>query len=335
VRAADRCGVLPLDKSPCRGTSQSTRVAARAAASWYEAPIDALSSATTASSCGCCRRRRRGRRGSRSSQGARHPCGSKNSARTTSSRATKARRLPRGACSPSPQHQPEERTARGLGDVPIRSSTSAPAWSGLRRGGIDVRGRLRPVGQLPGPVWEKVAVFKSDLGPLSRCATSTVRTFYAESMLKLPGSGAAARGSWREGVRASPSSSRSRRPAGLLPNMTDGSGLSREKPLHPAAGEPQLLRAMFLTRGGRSSCSRCLWPATARVAAPPHAPAPLPRQRLRENRHHRRRLGALRLRQGGLPERTYAFSLLLNRTRSVAAARAEQNRIVMALRRHG
>ncbi len=72
--------------------------------------------------------------------------------------------------------------------------------------GVELRGRLRPVEQLPGPLWERVAVHRSDLVDAIRVTNKRSQNFYAESLVKHLAAGAAARGAGRRGSRRSRSS---------------------------------------------------------------------------------------------------------------------------------
>jgi D-alanyl-D-alanine carboxypeptidase/D-alanyl-D-alanine-endopeptidase (penicillin-binding protein 4) len=198
--------------------------------------------------------------------------------------------------------------------------------------GIELAGRLRPVERLPGPVWERVAVFRSDLLSAVEVCLKHSQNFYAESMVKLLGARRCGRGSWGEGVRAV-----SEFLAGLgVPRATfrlaDGSGMSRENEVPPRA-LTTLLRVMYFQPEGEAF-ARALpfggedvggW--KRRFAAPPYRGNVWAKTGTLEG------VSALSGYARAVSGRLYAFSILLNRTHG--DAHHAQDRIVMALVDHG
>jgi D-alanyl-D-alanine carboxypeptidase/D-alanyl-D-alanine-endopeptidase (penicillin-binding protein 4) len=204
----------------------------------------------------------------------------------------------------------------------------------LAEEGIEVRGRPRPVTHLPGPPWERVAVYRSSLLDTIRIANKRSQNFYAESLIKLLGARRCGEGSWHQGVRAV-----SEFLAGLgvtagTFTMVDGSGLSRADRFTPHQ-MTQLLQHMYhhrwasefvqsLPYSGESEAS-----LHARMQQPPYRGNVYAKTGTIEG------VSALSGYARAVSGRIYAFSILLNRTRGAWLARQDQDRMVMALIDHG
>jgi D-alanyl-D-alanine carboxypeptidase/D-alanyl-D-alanine-endopeptidase (penicillin-binding protein 4) len=204
----------------------------------------------------------------------------------------------------------------------------------LRGEGIAVDGRLRPVVQLPGPVWERVSTFRSDLLTALRVTNKRSQNFYAESLLKLLAAERCGEGSWPAGVRAVEDFL-----AGVgIPRgsfrMTDGSGMSRGNRFtprqvtlllrymdrHPAGAE----FAQSLPYGGEDNGS---W--SRRLASPPY------RGNVFAKTGTLSGVSALSGYAKGVSGQTYAFAIVTNRTPGAWAAKQAEDRIVKALIDHG
>ena len=114
----------------------------------------------------------------------------------------------------------------------------------LAEEGIEVRGRVRQVPRLPGPVWERAAVYRSSLLDAVRIANKHSQNFYAESLLKLLAARRCGEGSWRDGVQAVGEFLVGLGVPSTAFHMVDGSGLSRDNRFTPRA-TTQLLRHMY------------------------------------------------------------------------------------------
>jgi serine-type D-Ala-D-Ala carboxypeptidase/endopeptidase (penicillin-binding protein 4) len=202
----------------------------------------------------------------------------------------------------------------------------------LAQEGIEVAGRLRPVDRLPGPVWERVAVFRSDLLSSVEVCLKHSQNFYAESMVKLLGARRCGRGSWSEGVRAVGEFL-----AGLgVPRasfrLADGSEMGREDRVAPRA-LTTLLRAMYLAPEGEAFARALPYGGEEmggwkrRLAAPPYRGNVWAKTGTLEG------VSALSGYARAVSGRLYAFSILLNRVHG--DAHHAQDRIVMALVDHG
>ncbi len=118
----------------------------------------------------------------------------------------------------------------------------------LAEEGIEVEGRLLPVPELPGAVWERVAVHRSDLVTALRTTNKRSQNFYAESLAKVLGARRCGEGSWRQGVRAVEEFIVSTGVPGGTFRLADGSGMSRANQFAPRA-VTTLLRHMFFHPG--------------------------------------------------------------------------------------
>lgn len=198
----------------------------------------------------------------------------------------------------------------------------------LAEEGIVLEGALRPVERLPGAVWERVAVHRSDLVTAVRTTNKRSQNFYAESLLKALAVERCGQGSWRDGVRALAELLESIGvPRGAF-QLADGSGMSRRNRL-TARGLTTLLRHMFfhpaaaefaqsLPYGGEDMGS---W--KRRMAAPPYRGNVLAKTGTLNG------VSALSGYAKAASGKSYAFSILLNQTRG--SSHGTQDRIVMAL----
>ncbi len=198
----------------------------------------------------------------------------------------------------------------------------------LAEEGVVVTGHLRPVRQLPGAVWERVAVHRSDLLTAVRTTNKRSQNFYAEALAKKIGARRCSEGSWQEGVRAIREFVESIGvPRGSF-QMADGSGMSRGNRFTPRH-LTTLLRHMFfhplyaeflrsLPYSGEDMGS---W--KRRLAAPPYRGNVFAKTGTLSD------VSALSGYAKGVSGKSYAFSILINKARG--DARGAQDRIVMAL----
>lgn len=194
--------------------------------------------------------------------------------------------------------------------------------------GIEMGGRLHPVRQLPPAVWERVAVYRSDLLTAVDVTNKRSQNFYAESLAKKIGAGTCEEGSWSQGVRAIEEFLTSIGvPRGSV-RMVDGSGMSRSNRSAPKAFT-SLLRYMFfqplgaefaqsLPYGGEPTGS---W--RRRLATAPYA------GNVFAKTGTLRGVSALSGYAKAVSGRVYAFSILMNEVRG--DAHAAQDRIIRAL----
>jgi D-alanyl-D-alanine carboxypeptidase/D-alanyl-D-alanine-endopeptidase (penicillin-binding protein 4) len=204
----------------------------------------------------------------------------------------------------------------------------------LAEEGIEVRGQLRPVEHLPGPVWEQVAVYRSSLLDAVRIANKRSQNFYAESLVKLLGARRCGEGSWRKGVEVVREFLVGLGVPGTAFQMVDGSGLSREDRFTPRA-TTQLLRHMYFHPWGAEFVQSL--PGAGEEDGSLHVRMTLPpyRGNIFAKTGTIEGVSALSGYARAVSGKTYAFSVLLNRTRSTGEARQAQDRIVMALVDHG
>jgi D-alanyl-D-alanine carboxypeptidase/D-alanyl-D-alanine-endopeptidase (penicillin-binding protein 4) len=201
--------------------------------------------------------------------------------------------------------------------------------SALAEEGIVVEGQLRPVPELPGAIWERVAVHRSDLVTAIRTTNKRSQNFYAESLAKTLGAQRCGAGSWAEGVRAIGEFVESIGvPRGTF-RMVDGSGMSRANQFPPRA-ITMLLRHMFF-HAARTEFAQSLpysgeqeskgW--RRRMAVAPYRGNVLAKTGTLNG------VSALSGYAKAVSGKSYAFSILLNKTRG--DAHGAQDRIVMAL----
>lgn len=205
--------------------------------------------------------------------------------------------------------------------------------SGLRAAlaeeGIIVEGHLRPVPELPGAIWERVALIRSDLVTAVRTTNKRSQNFYAESLAKTIGAQRCGRGAWAEGVRAIGEFVTSIGvPRGMV-QLVDGSGMSRANQATPRS-ITTLLRHMFFhpaaTEFAQSlpfSGDESLKGWKRRMAAPPYRGNVLAKTGTLNG------VSALSGYAKAVSGKSYAFSILLNKARG--DAHGAQDRIVMAL----
>jgi serine-type D-Ala-D-Ala carboxypeptidase/endopeptidase (penicillin-binding protein 4) len=198
----------------------------------------------------------------------------------------------------------------------------------LAEEGIAIDGSLRPVDQLPGPVWQRVAVHRSDLVTAIRTTNKHSQNFYAETLAKQVGARRCGQGSWSQGVKAIGELMAS---IGVPPGelrMADGSGLSRENQASPRA-ITTLLRHMYFHPAAAEFAQSL--PVSGedmkswkrRLAAPPYFGNVFAKTGTLSG------VSALSGYARAVSGKIYAFSILLNGTRG--DPHADQDRIVMAL----
>jgi D-alanyl-D-alanine carboxypeptidase/D-alanyl-D-alanine-endopeptidase (penicillin-binding protein 4) len=198
----------------------------------------------------------------------------------------------------------------------------------LAEEGIAVDGAIRPVAQLPGAVWDRVAVHRSDLMTAITTTNKRSQNFYAETLSKILGAARCGEGSWSAGTRAIEEFVASIGvPAGAV-HLVDGSGMSRSNQASPRA-ITMLLRHMFfhpaatefaqsLPYGGEDMKS---W--KRRLAAPPY------RGNVFAKTGTLNGVSALSGYAKAVSGKAYAFSIVIERCK--IDAHGAQDRIVMAL----
>jgi D-alanyl-D-alanine carboxypeptidase/D-alanyl-D-alanine-endopeptidase (penicillin-binding protein 4) len=198
----------------------------------------------------------------------------------------------------------------------------------LAEEGIEVQGKLRPVERLPGMVWERVAVYRSDLLSAIRVTNKRSQNFYAESLVKHLGALRCGHGSWTAGVRAVREFAVSIGiPAGTF-SMSDGSGMSRDNVFAPRH-LTILLRYMFFHPAGAEFAQSLPYSGEdmgswkLRMAQPPYRGNVFAKTGTLEG------VSALSGYAKGVSGKAYAFSILLNRV--AGDAHGAQDRIVEAL----
>lgn len=199
----------------------------------------------------------------------------------------------------------------------------------LAQEGVQVAGRVRPVAHLPGSVWERVATHRTDLLTALFVTNKRSQNFYAESLIKLLGMKACGEGSWEQGVRAvSEFLYGIGLPRGSF-RMSDGSGMSRGNLFSPRQ-VTMLLRHMFFHPWGQAYVDSLALSGDKNGSLS---------KRLRTYPY----LGNVYAKTGTLngvsalsgyarsvTGRTYAFSIVHNQS-DTGGSRAAQDRIVMAL----
>ena len=198
----------------------------------------------------------------------------------------------------------------------------------LAEEGIEVAGSLRPVRELPGGVWDRVAVHRSDLITALRTTNKRSQNFYAETLAKELGAVRCGEGSWASGVRAIQEFVVSIGvPRGSF-HMADGSGMSRANQFAPRA-LTTLLRHMFFHPAGMEFAQSLPYSGEdmrswqRRLATPPY------RGNVFAKTGTLNGVSALSGYAKAVSGKSYAFSILI--TRSRGDAHAAQDRIVMAL----
>jgi serine-type D-Ala-D-Ala carboxypeptidase/endopeptidase (penicillin-binding protein 4) len=199
----------------------------------------------------------------------------------------------------------------------------------LAEEGVVVEGRLLPVPELPGAVWERAAVHRSDMVTAVRTTNKRSQNFYAESLAKVLGSERCGAGTWREGMRAIEEFVVSTGvPRGTF-RMVDGSGMSRGNQFAPRA-LTTVLRHMFFHPAATEfvqslpySGEQGMRSWKRRLATPPY------RGNVFAKTGTLNGVSALSGYAKAVSGKIYAFSILINRSRG--DAHAAQDRIVMAL----
>lgn len=202
----------------------------------------------------------------------------------------------------------------------------------LAEEGIRIDGGLRPVEQLPGQVWKRVAVHRTDLLSTVRVTNKRSQNFYAETLAKHLGAVRCGEGSWEGGVQAIGEFATSIGiPRGSFV-MSDGSGMSRDNLFAPRH-LTTLLRYMFFHPAGTEFAQSLPYSGEdlgswkRRMAAPPY------RGNVFAKTGTLAGVTALSGYAKAVSGKSYAFSILLNRVGG--DGRAAQDRIVMALIDHG
>lgn len=202
----------------------------------------------------------------------------------------------------------------------------------LAEGGVAVGGHLRPVEDLPGAIWERVGVHRTDLLSVITVTNKRSQNFYAESLVKHLGALRCGQGSWPEGVR---SVGEFLRGIGVPPGsfkMSDGSGMSRENRFAPRH-LTTLLRHMFFHPAGREFAQSLPYSGEdmgswkRRMSVYPYRGNVLAKTGTLSG------VSALSGYAKAVSGKSYAFSILCNRTNG--DARLAQDRIVMTLIDHG
>lgn len=200
----------------------------------------------------------------------------------------------------------------------------------LAEEGIVLEGNLRPVPELPGAIWERVAVHRSDLVTAVRTTNKRSQNFYAESLAKTVGAQRCGEGSWAEGLRAIGEFVQSIGvPRGSF-KLVDGSGMSRGNRSAPRA-LTTLLRHMFFHPASAEFAQSLPYSGEQgeakswrrRLATPPYRGNVLAKTGTLNG------VSALSGYAKGVSGKSYAFSIVLNKNRG--DAHGAQDRIVMAL----
>lgn len=202
----------------------------------------------------------------------------------------------------------------------------------LAEEGVEIEGNLRPVERLPGEVWERVGVLRSDLLTAIRTTNKRSQNFYAETLAKKLGARHCAEGSWAGGVKAVSEFLVSiGLPRGTF-HMVDGSGMSRGNRFTPRH-LTTLLRHMFFHPLGREFAQSLPYSGEDlkswknRMAVAPY------RGNVFAKTGTLAGVSALSGYAKAVSGKSYAFSILINHSRG--DARSAQDRIVMALIDHG
>lgn len=202
----------------------------------------------------------------------------------------------------------------------------------LAEEGVEIEGNIRPIERLPGEVWERVGVLRSDLLTAVRTTNKRSQNFYAESLAKKLGARRCNEGSWDGAVRAVSEFLVSiGLPRGSF-KMVDGSGMSRGNRFTPRH-LTTLLRHMFFHPLGKEFAQSLPYGGEdmgswkRRFAAPPY------RGNVFAKTGTLAGVSTLSGYAKAVSGKSYAFSILINGSRG--DARSAQDRIVMALIDHG
>ena len=200
----------------------------------------------------------------------------------------------------------------------------------LEEEGLTLSGRVRVAKQLDGSDWRVLTTHHSDLLTTIEVINKRSQNFYAESLLKLMGARLCAEGSWDAGTRVIREFLDEIGLDREAYRLADGSGMSRNNRSTPR----QMIRLLehmyhhpsskeFLASLPYSGERDLRW--EKRLADPPYAGNVL--AKTGSLRAVSTLSGYAKARSG----KVYAFSLLLNETKSLSRARAAQDAIVRAL----
>jgi D-alanyl-D-alanine carboxypeptidase/D-alanyl-D-alanine-endopeptidase (penicillin-binding protein 4) len=200
----------------------------------------------------------------------------------------------------------------------------------LREEGIEVTGKALPVESLPGEVWERLAAYRSGLLAAVEVANKRSQNFYAESLVKLLGARRCGHGGWREGTTAVGEFLLSFGVPESSFRLADGSGMSRGNQLSPHQ-MTRLLRHMWFHPSGAEFVHSLPFGGEdnggwkSRFAQPPYQGNVYAKTGTLAD------VSSLSGYARAVSGRVYAFSILLNQTRSNEEAHREQDRIVKAI----
>lgn len=198
----------------------------------------------------------------------------------------------------------------------------------LAEEGIVVEGALRPVERLPGAIWERVAVHRSDLVTAIRTTNKRSQNFYAESLLKALAAERCGRGAWNEGTRALAEFVESIGVPRSAYHFADGSGMSRQNRI-TARALTTLLRHMFFHPAATEFAQSLPYAGEnmgswkRRMATPPY------RGNVFAKTGTLNGVSSLSGYAKAASGKSYAFSIVLNKTRG--DSHGTQDRIVKAL----
>jgi len=200
----------------------------------------------------------------------------------------------------------------------------------LREEGIEILGQPRPIESLPGVVWERLAVYRSNLLSAVEVANKRSQNFYAESLCKLLGARRCGYGGWREGTTAVGEFLLSMGVPEEAFHLVDGSGMARGDQLAPRE-MTRLLRHMWYHPAGNEFVRSLPYGGELegslkyRLSAPPYQGNVYAKTGTLAD------VSALSGYARAVSGRIYAFSILLNQARNIDQAHREQDRIVMAI----
>lgn len=200
----------------------------------------------------------------------------------------------------------------------------------LAEEGLELRGRVRPVEDLPGPVWTRVAVHRRPLIDIVDVANKRSQNLFAESLFKRLGAEICRSGTWDGGARAVEGflAERMDRPMADA-RISDGSGLSRSNRIAPRQ-LTALLRSMFLHPDGLEFVRSLPFSGEERGSLRDRLDEPPYRANVFAKTGTLRGVSALSGFAKGRSGTIYAFSILSNRG-PAWRAREAQDRIVEAL----
>jgi D-alanyl-D-alanine carboxypeptidase/D-alanyl-D-alanine-endopeptidase (penicillin-binding protein 4) len=201
---------------------------------------------------------------------------------------------------------------------------------GFAQEGVEVRGRPVQLRELPVGVWHFGAVHRTDLLTTVEVINKRSQNFYAESVLKTLGAEVCSTGSWAAGLSVVQDFLAM---VGIAPGsyeMADGSGMSRNNRFTPAQ-ITRLLHYMFWRPTGTEFLRSLPYSGEeglrweSRLADPPY------RGNVFAKTGSLNSVSTLSGYAKGTSGRLYAFSILLNGSRSSWDAKRAQDRILQAL----